>query len=1261
MSSIGVRQRELWDQINCLKQACISGQINPDSLQAEATRIIGQLEETRVSMPEDCARHLQLVYSIYSVLYPLPSDSFGAGTDYVDLCVRCEILAVAYTSMEDTQFHIRGWLSNLGQSYKNRFEILGNIDDLNLSIEYQRQSISLAPDAHVDMAAQLTGLGCKYMTRFEQLGELEDVDNAMGLVYYSRFERLGRIEDINKAIELQNQVVSAEVEGHPDAPDWFSNLGNSYLSRFGATCKQEDLNNAIYCHKKAISLTPEGEDSEGLSSRLNNLGNSCMARFEYCGQEEDMARAIEYQTRFRRSGSAEDINNAIEYHTKATELTNDEDPSTPIWLNNLSGSYSSRFDLSGNLDDLKKAINYANHALAITPEKHPLMASRLTNLGNLYMSRFDRFDEVDDIEKAIEFHSKAVLLFPTGHEDLPVGLNSLGNSYMSRFRRNNNLTDITKAIEHHRHAISMVSRSHPAISTYLDSLGLSYAYRFGYLGDQEDMNQAILYHKEAIQLTPADHPLLPEWLANLGSSLVDRFQHHHELEDLNQAIENQSRAITLTPKAILICAPDLCTLELRLDSDLTVWAASKILIQQSISKFRRFGHLKETKDIDLAIKHQTKAVTLVSEGNTTLPGRLNNLSCSHLQRFSNSEALEDLNSAIEYQRKALLLIPKDHIHTHGILSNLATTYLSRFEAAADLADIDEAIELYSHAVSTAPEDHVYRLSSMNHLGRSLRHRFTVTRNLKDIDDAIEYHSYALSKTPDDDMNAPMQLRDLGKAYSHRFRIMADATSLGNALKCFGKAAQSRATDPTQRFLAACDWIDLSSGHAGSELLKAARLLWISFQRSFGLALPSHKDTTIYTLVSQKRVAQKRHRLAEDYENTLIQVRQTPGFENFLRPKRLCELLPAAHKGPVVLINVDKSRCDALVITPSSTDVFLVPLFRISYNQIVQLRDRIERSLEDLCFRKQSNYRRPLMLSQEENPQNQDFEFVLSTIWTGITKPVLDFLGYKASQELPTSSIDSTPHITWCTTGPLSSLPLHAAGNYSETGAKVFQYVISSYTPTLGAVIPGHSPELCVASSVLGIAQENTPGQGHLPGTTNELSRISEHAKAPIIFSRLTGSCATTLATLDAMEQHDWIHLACHATQDIAEPTESGFFLHDGILALSRIAQKDSQGKGLAFLSACQTATGDRSLTDESVHLASGMLMAGYPSVIATSWSIVDCDAPLIADTIYQFLLKDGKMNHRDTAKALHVAVEKLREHIGEKMFWRWAPYIHIGI
>ncbi|CAE6465683.1 unnamed protein product [Rhizoctonia solani] len=280
---------------------------------------------------------------------------------------------------------------------------------------------------------------------------------------------------------------------------------------------------------------------------------------------------------------------------------------------------------------------------------------------------------------------------------------------------------------------------------------------------------------------------------------------------------------------------------------------------------------------------------------------------------------------------------------------------------------------------------------------------------------------------------------------------------------------------------------------------------------------------------------------------------------------------------------------------------------------------------------------------------------LYTIWEGVVLPVIESLELK-----PTVDPSDMPHITWCVTGPLSFLPIHAAGCYdNEPSQKLMDFAVSSYTPTLGALLAIKTPP-SLPSSMLLVGQEATLGQTPLPGTKDELDPIKKHIPESLKYTQLIDHHATTMSVLAALADHDWVHLACHAHQNTTHPTESGFFLHDATLDLAQITQRSFRNKGLAFLSACQTAKGDDNLPDESVHLATGLLMAGYTSVIATMWSVSDSDAPVVADIVYRHLLKDGH-DHVEVSKAWHNAVKKLREKVGEIEFARWVPFIHIGV
>jgi CHAT domain-containing protein len=210
----------------------------------------------------------------------------------------------------------------------------------------------------------------------------------------------------------------------------------------------------------------------------------------------------------------------------------------------------------------------------------------------------------------------------------------------------------------------------------------------------------------------------------------------------------------------------------------------------------------------------------------------------------------------------------------------------------------------------------------------------------------------------------------------------------------------------------------------------------------------------------------------------------------------------------------------------------------------------------------------------------------------------------------------------------------------------------SYTPLLSALL---SPSIEGTPGFEGILAVSEPST--LPGTEIEVKAILEQAKSARI-TWLNSAQATRESVLKAMETHNWVHLACHASQNLGDPTRSAYQLHGGdSLELLTVMQKSFGHGGFAFLSACQTATGDEKVPDESVHLAAGMIAAGDRSIVATMWSIQDDDAPFVARAVYSRLFgkytTNGAPNPLRASLALHEAMGELRERIGEREFGRW--------
>ena len=261
-------------------------------------------------------------------------------------------------------------------------------------------------------------------------------------------------------------------------------------------------------------------------------------------------------------------------------------------------------------------------------------------------------------------------------------------------------------------------------------------------------------------------------------------------------------------------------------------------------------------------------------------------------------------------------------------------------------------------------------------------------------------------------------------------------------------------------------------------------------------------------------------------------------------------------------------------------------------------------------------------------------------------------------------------IWWCPTGPLAFLPLHAAGVYDsayQPGQHVSDFVVSSYTPTVTSL--NQKFNTSTSSKCTGlvlISQPNTPGLSPIPSTQKETHNIKTLIDGSgIDVLLLEEAKATTEKVKTEMKTHNWVHFACHGIQDVAEPLKSGVCLYNGRLELLEIMRQQIPNPDLAFLSACQTSKGDFKLAEEVVHLAAGMLAAGYCGVVGTMWSISDMHGPEFATEFYKYMLTNKGSEGLDSthaAYALDHAVRKVRESLGDSdaALLTWVPYVHFG-
>jgi hypothetical protein len=363
------------------------------------------------------------------------------------------------------------------------------------------------------------------------------------------------------------------------------------------------------------------------------------------------------------------------------------------------------------------------------------------------------------------------------------------------------------------------------------------------------------------------------------------------------------------------------------------------------------------------------------------------------------------------------------------------------------------------------------------------------------------------------------------------------------------------------------------------------------------------------------------------------------------------------------VNVSRLGCHGLVVTADGHAPKVIELPDLTMETAIQQANRLLAAVS----RPRNTASAPTkedawQCAKARDRDRQTVLEVLYWLWDTIASPVLATLGHTA----PHQPEDAWPHVWWCPTGPLTMLPIHAAGRHNRTGSPdsgptdtVADRVVSSYTPTLTALQRTRDRAETDPARLLTVGMPITPGQAPLPAVIDEVAVLAHHFPPGPSHDQLIERQATRVNVLAAIADHSWIHLACHAGQHPSNPTRTAFALWDGPLTISDLAAQRAVRAELAFLSACQTATGSVRLLDEAMHLAAAMQLLGYRHVIATMWTIADPPAPMIADTVYTALTNSGNPDATCAAEAIHHAVQLLRRHDPANPLL-WAPYVHFG-
>ena len=767
-----------------------------------------------------------------------------------------------------------------------------------------------------------------------------------------RYERYSDLADLQQAIALLEEIVQHTSGWDLQHFVGLSHLGAALARRFERLGRLEDLEQSIWSSREAVGFVPDGHSTK--PHCLCHLGGTLVLRF-------------------MRLGELRDLEEAISTLRRAVYLSPDGHFAS---LNHLGISLLSRFERLGNQNDLQEAISRLEHAVDLTHDGHPYRPAVLSNLANSLIVRFRRLGDPSDLHQAISKQMDATDLTPDGHIRKAGHLNNLGCLLSLRFQRFGDLSDLEQAIFKFRDTIDLTAHDHVRKPDRLNNLGMSYLSRFKHLGELIDLDQALLHLMNARYLVPDGHPDSYRFLSNLGVTFRYRFERLKGLDDIDRSISVLREAVYLIPNN----HSDKPGCLNNLGSSLRI----------------RFVHAGELSDVEEAISRHMDAIKLTSDSHSDKSARVNNLGNAFLARFQRLGELSDLDQTILNYMAAADMAPDGHPNKLGFLCNLGSAFLYRWERLGNLGDVEQALLPYSRAACTSIGPTAVRFEASERwieCARTLQHP-----------SLLNAYSSAIDFLP--------HLAWTGYSLTDRF------CGLANADADMVKEAAAAALDAGQPETAT-EWLEQGRSIVWGELFQlrsayeelssaypnyAHRLREVSaalervstvHEKSLSSRWEQSQALDRHTMMSLEQEAGTMHRTLAIVRDSLLQeIRGLPGFERFLLQKDFTQLRASAHSGPVVIINAATTRCDALIVLAEVDHVIHVPLPDVT----IKRANGLQNMLKDLLGSAR-------VVSEDERVGKRatrgciSWEFVLSTLWTGVVKPVLDAIGFSVSDTL----------------------------------------------------------------------------------------------------------------------------------------------------------------------------------------------------------------------------------------------------------------------
>ncbi|KAJ8112227.1 hypothetical protein OPT61_g5355 [Boeremia exigua] len=1174
-----------------------------------------------------------------------------------------------------------------------RFEKKGTMSDLDHAISVRRKVVDITPGSDPNRI---------------------DVLDTLLRILCTRFQMRGLPQDLDEAIVIFEEVVDIMPASDPDLPQALNSLAGLLSQRFNATRSLKDLDHAIEIVEN-VAVVTLAIDPERIPI-LNSLLRMFRQRFDMTGSVDDLDRLVDignlkldatpddhpdratrmtdmatlYQQRFELTRSLDDIHKAVSLGSLAIAAVPLTHSLRPVLFESYAKTLALRSSIIGSFHDLDDAIDVSAKAIKLASNNPQQRLSCEHTHSVLLKRQFSQKGSTQSLDAAIQMARVTANAIPPDSQNRFLYRANLGKLLEIRFCNTGSLEDLDGAIDLLQDVVKNAPIDDPHQRDHMTTLSISLGQRFQATGKTSDIHQAIAISSAIVDSTAEDDPYRARHLANLGNLVGPRYESTGLIDDLDFAIESLEKAVAL-PSHLQSNAVSVHFAEDMNTNEGGLWVSLGYWLSQ---RFERTGSME---DLNRSIHICEKAIE-----KTPLEDCINRaLHYNHLggrlsKRFALTKERDDIDRALKAVQTAVDLTPNDHPYKVSHLISLGNSLFTRYNEQKSEKDIEDAIELLRKAVDLTAPEHINYAMYLNNLGNLFGRRYQVTNLREYLDDALLYYNEGASCETSPPVDRVESARQAAMILADQEKWEEAACMLETAIELLPRTSPRllNNTDKQHRlgtFSGLASFAAAASIKAGHDPLNSLQLLetgrgligasLMELRTDISELRDKHPDIaerfeTLRDELDKYRSQRGLHnsrdsvgkiqgsRLGEADEeltNLIVGIRDYPGFERFLLPPSQEDFHLAASKGPLVIINMNYYRCDAILVTKDR--IWSLPLPNLKerdINERAKTRDTI---------------------------QSGD---TLRWLWGTVVGPILNELGY-----LDAPSTDDWPQVWWIPTGPLNNFPIHAAGfHIEENSESALDRVMSSYSPSVKSLIAGRAHSLQVSSCsasdhALLVAMQETKDSSSLPNATKEIEMLAKlcpslHLEAVIPTRREKHEI------MEGLRGCKIFHFAGHGKSSIEDPAKSLLLLSDWkerplTVGDLRDMNMHERAPFLGFLSACSTSSNKRiRLIDESIHLAGSLQIAGFRHVIGTLWEVKDSYCVEAAQTVYETLRDEG-MNDTAVCRALHKAVRKLRENcmlppggvrnatmledeetsstqqVSYTLPTHWVPYIHFGV